>query len=175
MRLLSTPVALPPVLRAGLTALPLGLVVLVSAGPGHCHAIESSLERIQALNSAFSQEELLLESRFGSGEPARQATVRLLPPGGQPVEIGRTDSAGQLRFSLPRGAAQDWEVQVDAGPGHRDYLELTEAGSTGMEGAAATGLPLKPQRWHGGQPQLILGLGVGLWAAGVLVWRQRRR
>ena len=57
--------------------------------------------------------------------PAVAAAVRLVPPdGGAPIEVGRTDADGQIRFTLPPQAGEDWEIQVDAGPGHRDYLEL---------------------------------------------------
>jgi nickel transport protein len=51
--------------------------------------------------------------------------VRLVPPdGAQAVEVGRTDASGRLSFALPKGSNGTWEVQVDGGPGHRDYLEL---------------------------------------------------
>jgi nickel transport protein len=68
---------------------------------------------------------IAIQSRFSSGVPAADAAVRLLPSdGGKPIELGRTDAEGRFRFRLPSDAGEDWEVQVDAGPGHRDYLEL---------------------------------------------------
>jgi nickel transport protein len=100
------------------------------------HGIESSLERLSTLSdgyqraaSAPSGQTLRLESHFSSGEPARDAAVRVVPPdGGTPIELGRTDASGRIVFTLPDRASLQWEVQVDAGPGHRDYLELPEAG-----------------------------------------------
>jgi nickel transport protein len=97
-------------------------LLLASAAPVHSHAIESSLERLSSLT-----DQLVLDSRFGNGEPAADAVVRLIPPGGTPIEVGRTDASGQLRFRLPQNATATWEVQVDQGPGHRDYLELPTA------------------------------------------------
>jgi hypothetical protein len=95
------------------------LLLLASAAPAHSHAIESSLERLSSLT-----DQMLLDSRFGNGEPADDAVVRLMPPNGEPIEVGRTDASGQLRFQLPSNATSAWELQVDRGPGHRDYLEL---------------------------------------------------
>jgi nickel transport protein len=67
----------------------------------------------------------MLSSAFSSGEPTANAAVRLVPPGGgSPIEVGRTNASGQLSFALPKGANGDWEVQVDGGPGHRDYLDM---------------------------------------------------
>ena len=97
-------------------------LLLASAAPVHSHAIESSLERLSSLT-----DQLVLDSRFGNGEPAADAVVRLIPPGGTPIEVGRTDASGQLRFRLPQNATATWEVQVDQGPGHRDYLKLPTA------------------------------------------------
>ena len=98
----------------------LGLATLVlSAGPTHAHGIESSLTRLESLSRT-----LVLQSHFSSGQPTADAMVRLIPPGGQPLELGRTDSRGQLSFELPRNASGAWELQVDGGPGHRDYLEM---------------------------------------------------
>jgi nickel transport protein len=112
-----------------------GGMLLMAGGGAHAHGIESSLERLGPLTDekAFERprnagSSLKLESRFSSGVPAIDAAVRLVPPdGGTPIELGRTDAEGRLTFALPRGARPDWEVQVDAGPGHRDYLELPTA------------------------------------------------
>jgi len=84
------------------------------------HAIESSLDRLQSLRDA-----LVLESRFSTGEPVVGAHVRLVPPGGGAgVELGQIDARGQLSFNLPKQADGTWELQVDGGPGHRDFLDL---------------------------------------------------
>ena len=141
------------------------LLVLAAAGAAHSHAIESSLERLSGLT-----DQLVLDSRFGSGEPAGDAVVRLVPPGGAAIEVGRTDASGQLRFRLPPNATAAWEVQVDRGPGHRDYLELPGAPTSPSRGgtpAAAT-----PPTWS---PTGLAGLVVGLSAmGGSLAWRHRR-
>jgi len=112
-----------------------GSLLVISGGGVHAHGIESSLERLGPLTNekAFERPQsagspLQLESRFSSGLPASDAAVRLVPPdGGTPIDLGRTDAEGRLTFALPGGARPDWEVQVDAGPGHRDYLELPTA------------------------------------------------
>jgi nickel transport protein len=112
-----------------------GGMLLMAGGGVHAHGIESSLERLGPLTNGKAFERprnagtsLQLESRFSSGVPASDAAVKLVPPdGGTPIDLGRTDADGRLTFALPRGARPDWEVQVDAGPGHRDYLELPTA------------------------------------------------
>ena len=105
---------LPGLLAAG--------ALLLAPGGARAHGIQSSLERFGGLNAQ-------LESSFSSGDPARDAEVRLVPPGGgAPIALGQTDSQGRLSFRLPPQATADWEIQVDAGPGHRDYLEVPSAG-----------------------------------------------
>ena len=142
------------------------LLLLASAAPAHSHAIESSLERLSSLT-----DQLVLDSRFGNGEPADDAVVRLVPPNGEPIELGRTDASGQLRFQLPSNATSAWELQVDRGPGHRDYLELPGAApalSTGFnssrpEQGIRTGLAL-----------LGLSAAAGV-LGGALSWRRGGR
>ena len=151
-----------------------GALAVLPSGPARSHALESSLERLSALNQAFKGE-LLLQSRFGNGEPAQEATVRLIPPGGgDPIELGRTDTSGSLRFTLPRQAEADWEVQVDAGPGHRDYLELptNPQGPAAHHGLHGGPSQLLAQAWHRSSAAMIGGLAmVGL--LGGLLWRRR--
>jgi nickel transport protein len=105
----------------------IGLASLVLAPVQvRAHGIESSLERLTSLSDS-----LRLESQFSSGQPASDAAVRIVPPdGGTPIELGRTDAAGRIVFTLPPQASRQWEVQVDGGPGHRDYLELPEPEAT---------------------------------------------
>jgi len=55
--------------------------------------------------------------------------------GGTPIELGRTDADGRLAFVLPRGAGRDAEIQVDAGAGHRDWIELSELGRPARQAA----------------------------------------
>jgi nickel transport protein len=156
------------------------LIALLQAEPARSHAIESTLERLSALNASLRDAgstaepaaQLLLQSRFGNGEPAADASVRLIRPGGVALEIGRTDSAGSLRFNLPREAGDAWEVQVDAGPGHRDYLELPHTQSVSQSRPAA--MLTVQARSTDSHSRLWLGLGAGLCAAGMLVRRQRR-
>lgn len=109
-------------LLSGLTA---AAVLLLAPGGARAHGIQSSLERFGGLSAQ-------LESSFSSGDPARDAEVRLVPPGGgAPIALGHTDSQGRLSFRLPAQASPDWEIQVDAGPGHRDYLEVPPAATGG--------------------------------------------
>jgi nickel transport protein len=100
-----------------LRALALALVLCPAAG--HAHGIESSITRLESLTNS-----LVIESRFSNGEPTSDAVVRLVSPDGEAIDLGRTDAQGQLSFALPKQAQGAWEVQVDGGPGHRDYLEM---------------------------------------------------
>lgn len=115
----SSPLRLPLLAATVLAALALPTLPQRAAA----HALESSLERVSQLSGSLDGL-YQLESRFGNGEPADAAVVRLIPPGGEPIVVGRTDGQGRLRFSLPRQARSDWELQIDGGPSHRDYLEL---------------------------------------------------
>ncbi len=142
------------------------LLLLASAAPAHSHAIESSLERLSSLT-----DQLVLDSRFGNGEPADDAVVRLVPPNGEPIEVGRTDASGQLRFQLPSNATSAWELQVDRGPGHRDYLELP-----GAAPALSTGFN-SSRPGQGIRTELaLLGLSGAAGAlVGALSWRRGGR
>lgn len=105
--------------------------LLLAPGAARAHGIESSLERFGGLSAQ-------LESSFSSGQPASDAEVRLVPPGGgDPIALGHTDSQGRLSFRLPSQATPDWEIQVDAGPGHRDYLEVPDV-TAGKQAAVST-------------------------------------
>ena len=137
--------------------------LLAGGGPVQAHSIESSLTRLANLN-----DQLLLRTSFSSGQPTVDAVVRLVPPGGQPIELGRTDGAGQLSFSLPAQASGDWELQVDGGPGHRDYLEMP------VQGGQAQLDRLSGQPQPGGGRGWLLGLG-GAGAAAMLLGLQRIR
>jgi nickel transport protein len=108
----------------------LGLAaLLLTPGLARAHGIESSLTRLEGLSG-----QLMLQSQFSSGQPTADAVVRLVPPAGQPLELGRTDSQGRLSFALPAQASGAWELQVDGGPGHRDYLEMpVRAGQADLE------------------------------------------
>lgn len=129
---LSSPLAMAPkvALRA-FPRLPLvaaGVVLVLGVAPEvRAHGIETTLERVGDLLSSSPYQ---LESRFSSGVPAREAAVRMVSPDGSAsVDLGHTNANGQLTFTLPSQARADWEVLVDAGPGHRDYLELPAPGT----------------------------------------------
>jgi len=147
------------------------------------HAIQSTLETLGSLSRAYTGSStgagtdaagtgaagtsFALASSFSTGAPVADATVKLVPPGGTPIALGRTDARGQLNFQLPAGAGSDWEIQVDGGPGHRDYLELPK----GAVRPAATTFKVQPQYSTNPPNRLLtplLGLGIvgalaGLW------------
>ena len=107
---------------------------LLIAPAVRAHGIESTLERVSGL---LSSRPFQLESRFSTGLPAGEATVRMVSPDGTAsVDLGHTNADGQLTFTLPSQAKADWEVQVDAGPGHRDYIELPGSAPSGLHGQA---------------------------------------
>ena len=96
--------------------------------------------------------------------------MRLLVPGGEAISLGRTNAEGKLSFQLPARASADWEIQVDAGSGHKDYLELPprQSQSAAVSSRSETGL-LLARRQLGG-----LGLLGLLGAAGGLLLRRQR-
>ncbi|WP_231594824.1 hypothetical protein [Synechococcus sp. CBW1107] len=157
----------------------LGTLVGLVAAPGRveAHAIESSLDRLESLRDG-----LMLESRFSNGEPVKGAMVRLVPPnGGQPLEVGRIDAQGRLSFNMPKGAEGDWELQVDGGPGHRDFLELpTHSGQAQLDrvSSSSSGQWLKPTQdlAHRHGSMLLIGgiTGLGALVGGLAVQRRRR-
>ena len=139
----------------------LALAPLAWPSLAHAHGIESSLSPLRGLNN-----QLLLQSQFSNGEPARDAVVRLVPPDGHPLDLGRTDGQGQLSFALPKDAQGSWELQVDGGPGHRDYLEMpVQRGQAQLD--RVSGQPQPARGW-------LMGLS-GLGAAAMLLGLQRIR
>jgi hypothetical protein len=142
----------------------LSMAVGLAAAPALAHGLESSLERVADLNSTFE-----LKSQFSTGVPAAGAAVTLVAPAGQSVAVGHTDVQGQLRFQLPAVVDGSWEVRVDQGPGHRDYLELPGAAAQG--GSALT----SPRGLNRVSPLASLAWGgVALVLVGVLVRRPDR-
>ena len=165
---------LRPLRRGSLLLGTVALMGLAHPQPASAHAIQTTLESLGSLSrvssgatKAAAGANFALASSFSTGVPVADASVRLVPPGGTPIALGRTDARGHLNFQLPAGARSDWEVQVDGGPGHRDYLELP----TGAVRPAATSFLVLPQ----GSPRTpsplvppLLGLGLigtlaGLW------------
>lgn len=139
----------------------LALAPLAWPAPAQAHGIESSLSPLRGLNN-----QLLLQSQFSNGEPARDAVVRLVPPDGHPLDLGRTDGQGQLSFALPKDAQGSWELQVDGGPGHRDYLEMpVQRGQAQLDRVSEQ--PQPARGW-------LMGLS-GLGAAAMLLGLQRIR
>jgi len=152
-----------PVLAAASLACALAQLPL-SPDPAWAHALDSSLERVAGLNRTLE-----LQSQFSSGEPAAGARVSLVAPDGASLPLGSTDPHGRLRFTLPAAADAAWEVRVDQGPGHRDYLELPAAPA-----------PASAQASRPGRPLARLGAAVDraagpLLLLGALVWWPRRR
>ncbi|MBD2550502.1 hypothetical protein H6G65_13085 [Microcystis elabens FACHB-917] len=124
------------------------------------HGIQSTLDYFPSATGG----EMKLESHFSSGDPARDATVRLLPPdGGEAIAIGRTGPDGRLVFTLPPQLQNGWEIQVDAGPGHRDYLSPDDAkrspAPAGFTGQAA-GQVRRLHRWSDPLPWALTGLAL---------------
>ena len=94
----------------------LGLAVTQSPR-AESHGVESSLRYLDG--------QLELTSSFSTGEPVEGAMVRLLQADGSPgQELGRIDQDGRLRMTLPELSDGLVDLQVDGGPGHRDYLTL---------------------------------------------------
>ncbi|WP_216910076.1 hypothetical protein [Synechococcus sp. CCY 0621] len=148
-------------------------LVLPSAlfpSPARAHSIQSTLERISTtLNGSSGIEKLEIHSSFSSGVPAGDANVRLLPlAGGDPIELGRTGADGRLTFVLPPVARGGGEIQVDAGPGHRDFLELSDIEPTGPAKTPTTQAhrhtPRQPWPWQASTVLIGMGLvgGAGL-------------
>jgi len=119
----------------------LSAAVVAAAGSAQAHAIQTNLE------ASRYNHLLLLQSSFGDGQPAQAALVSLVPPGGKPIPVGRTNSKGQLSFALPSDANGHWDVQVDGGPGHRDYLSLPVNKGQADLNRISDGLQPNPTEW----------------------------
>ena len=165
-------------LRHAATALLL-LLPLQAWQPARAHGIQSTLEPLQQAAAAAGRASaagaggLQLSSQFSSGLPASDAAVKLVSPdGATSIALGRTDTAGQLNFQLPRGPHAGWEVMVDAGPGHRDYLELP--GVDGRSHAEAQPLPSLLHDLRAASPLAGLSL-LGLLAISGFGQQLRRR
>ena len=126
----------PSTMRRPHLSVLLGAATLALApGLARAHAIQTDLTVVGASHSHLQASlpaagsRLELASHFSTGLPARDASVRLIPvAGGTPIDLGRTDADGRLAFALPKGTGRDTEIQVDAGAGHRDWIELSELG-----------------------------------------------
>ncbi len=126
----------------------LGGTGLLAPLPLSAHGIQSTLDYLPSSGTSSRVGRMELQSSFSTGDPARDAVVRLLPAdGGAAIELGHTGADGRLSFDLPSAARNGWEIQVDAGPGHRDYLEPTDAVNVPAAGQAHA--PVQPQFWPG--------------------------
>lgn len=131
---------------------------------GHAHAIESTLNYLNG--------ELQLQSTFSTGDAAAGATVRLIQADGSPgEELGQMDPNGRLTLTLPALKQGILDVQIDGGPGHRDYLSLPmHEGRVEIDAVSQGEQPSRS--W------LALlsgaGAGAGLYGGAVLVGRVRR-
>jgi hypothetical protein len=80
---------------------------------------------------------------------------------------------------MPKGADGDWELQVDAGPGHRDFLEVpTQAGQAQLDRVSSSDQSPMPTflSAHQRRSLLLIGGVTGLGAlVGGLAVQQRRR
>ena len=120
----------------------------VTLMPVQAHQIESALSYLDGT--------LELSSSFSNGEPTKGAVVRLLNADGSAgTELGRTDASGKLKLDLSGVDDGVVDLQVDGGPGHRDYLEM---------------------RVNDGEvnPEAVVSLPVGLVLIGLLVNVRRR-
>ncbi len=134
----------------------LALALLLSPAAAQAHGIESSITQLESLTDS-----LVLESRFSNGEPTSDAVVRLVAPDGESRELGRTNEKGQLSFALPKQANGEWELQVDGGPGHRDYLEMpVQQGQAQLDKISQHSHGSTPLGWLGalGATAMLLGL-----------------
>ena len=62
-------------------------------------------------------------SKFSTGEPVKGAFIRLLDENGaNAIELGKLNEKGSLVLKLPGIYEGSIDLQVDGGPGHRDYL-----------------------------------------------------
>jgi nickel transport protein len=97
--------------------------------------------------------------------------VRLAPPdGGSAIPLGRTDAHGSLTFTLPPQVRPDWELQVDGGPGHRDYLELPAATAQALPQPAASP---RAELAHAARQLGLLALVGSLGLGGLALGRRR--
>ena len=86
------------------------------------HGVETNFSGLEASGL------LQLNSHFSSGQPLVNAEVRVQSPdGSKTLKLGHTGSDGSFKAKMPAQANHEWELVVDGGPGHRDYLELSRS------------------------------------------------
>ncbi len=94
------------------------LACALSFGAAHAHRVNVF---------AFTEgDQVMVESGFAGGGPARQAKIDAVSPDGKVVYEGKTDDQGKLSFVLPKGLTADsLKIVVNAGEGHRNEWELS--------------------------------------------------
>ena len=104
--------------------------------PVQAHQIESALNYLNG--------ELELSSSYSNGQPTQGAVVRLLNADGSAgQELGRTDQSGRLTLDLNTVEDGIVDLQIDGGPGHRDYLEMpVQAGQVKLDEVVSLPLSL---------------------------------
>ena len=104
--------------------------------PVQAHQIESALNYLNG--------ELELSSSYSNGQPTQGAVVRLLNADGSAgQELGRTDQSGRLTLDLDTVEDGIVDLQIDGGPGHRDYLEMpVQAGQIKLDEVVSLPLSL---------------------------------
>ena len=130
--------ALPRFALMSMTALAIGLGQVQSVS---AHGVESTLRYLDG--------QLELNSSFSTGEPVEGAVVRILEADGTArAELGRIDASGRLQVNLPDLSDGQVDLQVDGGPGHRDYLTLPlEQGRVNLDDVVRAPLPFDAFPW----------------------------
>lgn len=130
--------ALPRFALMSMTALAMGLGQVQNV---NAHGVESTLRYLDG--------QLELNSSFSTGEPVEGAVVRLLEADGSAgAELGRMDASGRLQVNLPDLTDGLVDLQVDGGPGHRDYLTLPlKQGRVNLEEVVSAPLPFESLPW----------------------------
>ena len=153
---------LPVLLAAGLALAPHAV---------RAHGIQTDIQLDgggSQLHASLPAETVRLHSAFSSGEPARNATVRLIASAdAAPVVLGRTDAEGRLAFALPASAGRDAEIQIDAGSGHRDWIDLSEIRQGRLQAASPSPAAALRGTLLSLAPLAGLGLLGGLLVAGL--------
>ena len=105
--------ALPRFALMSMTALAMGLGHMQNVS---AHGVESTLRYLDG--------QLELNSSFSTGEPVEGAVVRLPKLMAAQAQCSVEWTPGRLQVNLPDLTDGLVDLQVDGGPGHRDYLTL---------------------------------------------------
>ena len=128
------------------------------------HALEPLRAEVDCVSTEAG---LPLKSLMGT-----RVALRLLQADGSPGEkLGQMDANGVLTLTLPALQQGVLDVQIDGGPGHRDYLSLPMREGVVQIDAVSQGETASP-----GWLALLggAGAGAGLYGGTVLVGRVMR-